>query len=121
MYPRIATLVGYRGSVICGLVLFSVMSVLFPFSNRITGPIGDGSDITESSTFNSSGAEANNISVEFDFCGHQLSGDSSENLVNENSVARIPVKVWSWLIFNLTLWIISRCVCMSLLPSCMYI
>ncbi len=81
--------------------------MLFPFSNRITGPIGDGSDITESGNFNSSGVAANG-SIESDFCGNQLSGDGSENLVNENSVSRIPIRVWSWLVFNLTIWIISR-------------
>jgi MFS family permease len=101
VYPWIAKRIGYRRTLICGLLLFGVMSVLFPFSNRITGPIGDGGDVID---FNST----TNGSVESDFCGHKLSGDDSDNLVNENSVSRIPVRVWSWLVFNLTLWIISR-------------
>ena len=104
IYPRIAKCIGYRGTVTVGLLLFGVMSVLFPFSNRITGPIGDSGDIIKPDNFNLT----TNSSIESDFCGHQLSGDGSENLVNENSVNRIPIRVWSWLVFNLTLWIISR-------------
>ena len=107
LYPWIAKRIGYRGTVIFGLLFFGVMSILFPFSNRITGPIGDGSDITDSGDFNSS-SMATNGSIESDFCGHQLNGDESDNLVNENSVSRIPIRVWSWLVFNLTIWIISR-------------
>ena len=106
VYPRIARRIGYRRTLTVGLLLFGVMSILFPFSNRITGPIGDGNgDIIDPGSSNLSNSSSG---IESDFCGHQLSGDGSENLVNENSVSRIPIRVWSWLVFHLTLWIISR-------------
>ena len=104
VYPRIAVFLGYRRTLMFGLFLFSVMSVLFPLSNRITGPIGDDMTTAMGSGFNSS----TNVSDKYDFCGHHLSNESSENLVNENSVARVPARIWLWLTFDLTLWIISR-------------
>lgn len=86
----------------CGLFVFSVMSVLFPLSNQITGPITYDDDLA---TMEGSGGYN---SSELDYCGHNLSVDG--NLVNENSVARIPARVWIWLAFILTVWIISRLV-----------
>ena len=92
-----------------GLFLFSIMSVLFPLSNQITGPIDDDNDLMAMTGSGLNSSETDNASLStFDFCGHNLSGNGSQNLVNENSVVRIPAKVWVWLMFNLTFWIISR-------------
>ena len=90
-----------------GLVAFSIVCVLFPFSNWITGPIEDDSDLE---LFGGSGLNSTGEVIKFDFCGNKLNGEDSENLVNENSVVRIPVRVWAWLIFVLTAWIIARLV-----------
>ena len=85
-----------------GLFVFGVICLLFPFSNRITGPIGDDIDLW------GSGLNSTDGDVKMDYCGNKLSGEDADNLVNENSVDRIPVRVWFWLIFVLAFWIISR-------------
>ena len=107
IYPRIVKRIGYRRSVMLGLFLFSIMTVLFPLSNVITGPIKQ--DDEGSGDFNSSTSIVN-ASSELDFCGHNLSADGSENLVNENSVVRVPARVWIWLTFHMAVWVISRLV-----------
>ena len=53
---------------------------------------------------NSSGLVANGSS-ELDYCGNNV---NSESLVSENSVKRIPAKVWFTLMFINGIWIISR-------------
>ena len=107
MYPRIVKRIGYRRSVMLGLFIFSIMTILFPLSNVITGPITQ--EYEGSGDFNSNTSIVN-TSTGLDFCGHNLTTDGSENLVNENSVIRVPVRVWAWLTFHMTLWVISRLV-----------
>ena len=108
MFPRIAKCLGYRHTFTLSVLLFGSMSLLFPFSNRITGPIDDDLlttvDAGSGSGFNSSA----NGSIEMDYCGNVISGESSENLVNEDSVKRIPAKVWFTLMFINGTWITSR-------------
>ena len=76
------------------------MSLIFPLSNKITGPIDD-SGLSLGSGINGS------VSTELDYCGNDL---NSEGSVNENSVVRIPAKVWVTLILINGIWIISRLV-----------
>ena len=75
--------------------------MIFPFSNKITGPIDDDG-------LSSLGSANGSISSsDLDYCGNDLNGDDS---VNENSVMRIPAKVWATLILINAIWIISRLV-----------
>ena len=92
------------------------MSLIFPFSNKITGPItptnddimsinlqlgsGSGSGVNSSTTV----SELVGSHLQ-DFCGNN---ETSEVHVNENSVKRVPVKVWLTLMTIVGVWISSR-------------
>ena len=73
--------------------------MIFPLSNKITGPIGD-DDLSSLGSANGSLSTS-----ELDYCGNDLNGEGS---VNENSVVRVPAKVWGTLILINATWIISR-------------
>ena len=75
--------------------------MIFPLSNKITGPIDD-DDLSSLGSANGS-----IFSNGLDYCGNDLNGQDS---VNENSVVRIPAKVWATLILINAVWIISRLV-----------
>ena len=78
--------------------------MIFPLSNRITGPIGD-DDLSSLGSANGSIS-----SSELDYCGNELNGEDQS--VNENSVVRVPAKVWVTLISINAVCIISRLVYM---------
>lgn len=81
--------------------------MIFPLSNRITGPIGDDG-------LSSLGSANGSISSsELDYCGNELNGEDQS--VNENSVMRVPAKVWVTLISINAVWIISRLVYLHVL------
>ena len=89
------------------------MSFTFPFANRITGPIEDDLvstiDTGSGSGLNSSELLSNvSISDDLDYCGTNISSVASENLVNENSVKRVPAKVWITLTIILGVWLTSQ-------------
>ena len=96
------------GIVILGVLLFGTMSLIFPFSNKITGPIDDDSEATMDAGSGSGFNLSANVSIELDYCGNVISGENSENLVNENSVKRVPARVWFTLIFIVGTWITSE-------------
>ena len=74
--------------------------MIFPLSNKITGPIADDG-------LSSLGSGNGSISSsELDYCGNDLNGEDSS--VNENSVVRVPARVWATLILINAVWIISR-------------
>ncbi len=77
--------------------------MIFPLSNKITGPIDDGGLLSMGS------GNGSISSIELDYCGNDLNSDEAS--VNENSVVRIPAKVWVTLILINAIWIISRLVC----------
>ena len=113
MFPRIAKCLGYRYTFLLGVLLFGLMSVTFPFANRITGPIEDDyvsvMDTESGSGLNSSGLSSNtSIIDELDYCGNNVSGAASGNLVNENSVKRVPAKVWITLMLIVGVWLTSQ-------------
>lgn len=84
------------------------MSLTFPFSNRITGPING--DLTSTTANVGSGSGLNSseltiISDELDYCGNNISEGIT---VNEDSIQRVPGKVWITLIIIVGIWITSR-------------
>ena len=94
------------------------MSLLFPFANKITGPIADDDDVMSISMDPGSGSgyglNLSDPNVDdhgriFDFCVTNMSSEALT--VNENSVKRVPVKVWLTLVAIVAVWITSRCVC----------
>ena len=100
VFPRIAKCLGYRYTFLFGVLLFGATSMIFPLSNKITGPIGD-------DVLSSLGSANGSISTsELDYCGNDLNGEDSS--VNENSVVRVPARVWATLILINAVWIISR-------------
>lgn len=117
VYPRVAKLLGYRKTLQFGISIFVVCYMLLPFSNRITGPIsstsgpcsnttgnlsvfsGSGSGIFEDETLNLNGSTGVN------YCGSE---DYDAIGVNENSVMRVPLRVWAMLISIMVLLVISR-------------
>ena len=111
MFPRIARCLGYRYTYIFGALLFGLMSLIFPLANRITGPIedsfmsdmdgGSGSGLNSSVLFTS-------ITAELDYCGNNIRSAASGNLVNENSVKRVPAKVWITLMLVVGVWLTSQ-------------
>jgi hypothetical protein len=89
------------------------MSCIFPFANKITGPIEDdfvsAIDVGSGFGLNSSELLSNTSIVdELDFCGINTSSGASANLVNENSVKRIPAKVWITLMLIVGVWLTSQ-------------
>ena len=108
MFPLIVKCLGYRWTFRFGLVLHVVVCVVLPFSNRITGPIPEVSllNATLSSCGSGSGVGFQNI-TSYDYCGNDL---SSEVAVNENSVKRIPIKVWVVVAIILSVMVLSRSV-----------
>ena len=78
--------------------------MIFPLSNKITGPIGDDGLLSLGS------GNGSISSSELDYCGNDLNGEDSS--VNENSVVRVPARVWATLILINAVWIISRLVYM---------
>ena len=113
MFPRIAKCLGYRYTFLFGVLLFGFLSFTFPFANRITGPIDDNfmSDVDIGSGFGLNSSQLFiNVSTDLDFCGNDISSDGSENLVNENSVTRVPAKVWITLVLIVGVWLTSQLV-----------
>ena len=95
------------------------MSLLFPFANKITGPIDDDDVISTAAIGSGSGSGFNSswsyTSVDgeiVDFCAKN--GSSAGVSVNENSVKRVPVKVWLTLMTIVGIWITSRLVSLFL-------
>ncbi len=62
---------------------------------------GSGSGLNSSVLFG-------NVSAELDYCGNNISSAASENLVNENSVKRVPAKVWITLMIIIGVWLTSQ-------------
>ena len=110
MFPRIAKCLGFRYTFLLGVLLFGSMSCTFPFANKITGPIEESAmDAGSGSGLNSSELFSNTSIVdELDFCGDNMSSAASANLVNENSVGRVPAKVWITLILIVGVWLTSQ-------------
>ena len=114
MHPRIAKCLGFRYTFLLGVLLNASMSFTFPFANRITGPIEDdfvsAVEAGSGSGLNASSELFSNISVvgELDYCGNDVSSAASANLVNENSVKRVPAKVWITLMLIVGVWLTSQ-------------
>ena len=86
--------------------MFASGSILLPWSNSITGPIDP---IIESSNELVSGSgsgsiNGSSINGTIDYCGQSL----NESSVNENSITRIPAKVWAIVLLALLMQIIAR-------------
>ena len=91
-------LLGYRRLMRISMIVFVAGSLLLPWCNTITGPI----DLVVISSGSGSGEWNTNISS--DFCG----GLDSESSVNENSIVRLPAKVWAIVLLYLLMNILSR-------------
>lgn len=117
LYPYVVKYLGYRKTLQFGISIFVICYMLLPFSNRITGPISSSaggpcsSNTTENmSVFSGSGSgifenETLNLNGSTDYCGTE---DFDTIGVNENSVARVPIRVWLMLISIMFLLVISR-------------
>ena len=91
MFPRIAKCIGYRHTYKLGCALFALSCILFPLSNRISGPVS----LVEPGSGSGSGSGVitllHNLStVEVDFCGASL----LDTPINEDAVSRVPGRVW---------------------------
>jgi hypothetical protein len=105
IYPRIARILGYRHFLRISFIVFACGCILTPWSNSITGPIDD--DV--GGVYNSSGSGLGSgisdvVNGTGDFCGRSY----NETSVNENSIVRIPFKVWAIVLVSLSLVIFGR-------------
>ena len=92
-------LLGYRNLLRVSLVVFACSCILLPWSNRITGPIDTISNDT------GSGMDLMmNDSSNYDYCGRS----PEEASVNEDSISRLPAKVWAVVLLALLAMIVSR-------------
>ena len=85
------------------VIIFACGSILLPWSNAISGPIGN----SETGGHNETGSGMNpmfNDSSYYDYCGRA----PEESSINENSISRIPAKVWAVMLLALLAMIISR-------------
>ena len=98
MYPSLVKLTGYRHLTRIALVLFATSSLLFPWSNRITGPIDE---LPLNITGSASGSGA---AIDLGYCGYSTLNES----VNQNSIQRIPVLVWIVLLLSIVPMLIGR-------------
>ena len=104
MYPRLAKLFGYRHFYHISLVLVIVSVVVLPWSNAITGPISSTSTTNDTDMSGSGmilGSGDGNIT---DYCG----GVTDTDTVNENSIARLPAKVFAVMLIILLIYYLSR-------------
>jgi MFS family permease len=113
VYPRLVELLGYRRTFQFGVFACVACFMILPFSNRITGPIGD-------AAYNlCSGSQTNSTSASSSVYSGSGSGGFAANStgfcrvdyetnVNENSVLRIPARVWAMLLTVMALLVISR-------------
>ena len=92
VYPRIVKCLGYRRTLQLGIVLYGVSCILLPFSNQITGPITKDTDGGSGSGLGSGLLVMN--TTDLDYCGNNISSSSTDTLINENSVKRMPAQVW---------------------------
>ena len=102
MYPRLAKLFGYRHFYRIGLTLLIVSIILFPWSNAITGPISDDPSISGSGMVPGSGD--GNSTSNLSYCGDT----TDTSTVNENSIARLPAKVFAVMLIILATYYLSR-------------
>ena len=98
IYPHILNVLGLRWSLRLFLIAFAISCVLLPFSNQITGPIGNSSNVLLNGT--------NETNLRIDFCGAPL--NSSLLSLNENSIKRIPISVWATVGITNALGLLSR-------------
>ena len=103
MYPRLAKLLGYRHFHRISLVLTIISIVLLPWSNAITGPISSTDDPSISGSGMVSGSGDGNSTL-LDYCGDTL--DTAT--VNENSITRLPAKVFAVMLIILAILFLSR-------------
>ena len=94
----------------------AIATVLVPLSNTITGPISGGVNNTTNTSQAMNGSFYASELTGFsnsslfpddsgDYCGN---GTFDESGVNENSIRRVPVHVWAFLIFNAAFLFLSR-------------
>ena len=98
-------LLGYRHLMRISLVIFIIGSLLLPWCNTITGPIDP---LVISS---GSGNGKWNANISSDFCGRL----DSESSVNENSIVRLPAKVWAIVLLCFLMYELSRFVFLFLI------
>lgn len=99
VFPRTVKLLGYRNLLRASLVVFACSCILLPWSNRITGPIDTISNDTGSGM-----DPMMNDSSNYDYCGRS----PEEASVNEDSISRLPAKVWAVVLLALLAMIVSR-------------
>ena len=114
IYPPVAKCCGYRGSFQIALIALAAGSVFLPFSNSITGPVPTVKNISDtalgSGDFMNHSAPLYNNNVTFEANGTSsfCEGFQKTDLVNDNSVKRVPLYIWVTLIFGFGLIVISR-------------
>lgn len=107
VFPRIAKCIGYRHTYKLGCTLFALSCILFPLSNRISGPVSyldEGSGSGSGSASASGMVMVNSSVVGIDFCGVP----SSDASVNADSVSRVPGRVWVVIMIITMLNVFSR-------------
>lgn len=113
IYPPVAKCSGYRGSFLIALIALAAGCVFLPFSNTITGPIPAAMNASDTGlgsgdmNYNNASHYYNNVTILANgtsFC----EGFQKTDLVNENSVKRVPLSVWVTLIFGFGLIVLSR-------------
>lgn len=107
VYPQVVKVLKYRFTFIFGLILFAVGIFILPFSNQISGPIS-----VQESNSSSTGKEMLNISVPF--CGSDSVEDFNSTDVIENSISRVPARVWAVIIFITITQVLGRLVASDL-------
>ena len=103
VFPRTAKLLGYRNVLRVSVIIFACGCILLPWSNTITGPIENGETGRHNETGNGMNSMFNDSSY-YDYCGRT----PEESSINENSVIRIPAKVWAVVLLALLAQIIAR-------------
>ena len=83
------------------LVVFAIGNLLLPWANNITGPIYQQDPGSE----NGSGSETGSAILEAGYCGFN---DSGGEMVQENSIKRLPASVWALMLLFTLMIILGR-------------
>ena len=120
VYPHVAKRLGYRRTLQLGIAISTACTIVLPFSSRIAGPLsgsanGPCNNGSSPTVFSGSGSGGSGI---FDTATLDLNATDANSTqycqidyvigVNDNSIARLPFRVWIVLLSVMILLVVSR-------------
>ena len=103
VFPRVVNILKYRKTFDLGLLLFAISSIIFPFSNQISGHI-------PVQQFNFTGSGSGMMDTSIPFCGPGSIMDDKSNSTDiiGNPITRVPARVWAVIMIITTIQILGR-------------